>query len=353
MLRLFAFITMVGFGAMVIAQDKKWEPPAVPEGWNSIESQTGSYRFAMPKATTRTGNRTRSISTKSFRGSMQINYAMLKDGTTLEMASVSLAGAELKGKTTEQVLDMILDYEKQEGFKVSSPKAVKLGDIPAREYRMNNDKVARRVVMFGIKPTIYSLEVSATDPSLLDTEVADDFVKSFVLVPPEVIKANKKDKADKQDAMDKENNDKFGAKWTMDFKEMTPPDAKVTGLVMGKEFKPDTIKMENGWLIFRKGSGFFAEAEVKMWLLSGFSESVENRTFKIDVGSKSVETPHIHVSVMPKGARIPTTEIHLNKYAMKLTFGEKDKDGNIPGTIYLCTPDTGHSFIAGKFVVKE
>jgi len=55
---------------------------------------------------------------------------------------------------------------------------------------------------------------------------------------------------------------------------------------------------------------------------------------------------------MDKDLRVPKSETVMNRYALKLTFGAKDANGDIPGTIYLCTSDAAKSFLAGSFTAK-
>ena len=63
--------------------------------------------------------------------------------------------------------------------------------------------------------------------------------------------------------------------------------------------------------------------------------------------AKSGGKPHVRIASMDKGGRVPSTEAFLDKYALKVTFGTKEANGDLPGTIYLCTPLTPTtSFVA-------
>ncbi len=228
---------------------------------------------------------------------------------------------------------------------MSEPKDVMVGTIKAKEYRLTKDKVTRRTVIFAAKPRIYLLNVGAEDAAKVDSETATTFFGALVLVPPEVVKAQAKERAEKAEAAGKENLEKYGAKWTMSLKDMTPPDAPAVGVIRGKEFKPDSVLIERRWLVFRQGEkGGKADVEVKLWLAPLHADSLENKTFEIP--TTKFGGPHVELATTKR-------ESFLNKYALKLTFGAKDADGNLPGTIYLCTPDAGHSFLAGTFMVKE
>lgn len=354
MVRIAAIVVGVLFVAPASAQDTKWQPPPTPDGWKAVVSKDGRYRFVIPSDVKGSGTRERTFSARGLKIAVQVNYCTLKDGTILEVRGSTLTGSELKGMTVEQVLDNFIDLEKEDGYTVSDPEEVMVGDIKARAYRLKNDKQSRRLVLFGVKPRVFALEVAAADAAKLDTETASTFLKSFVLVPVEVVKAAAKERTEKQEAADKENVAKYGAKWTTDLKEMTPPDAPAVGLIRGREFKPDAVTMQpGGRLVFRQGGGTWPDVEVELWLILKPNESVENKTYEVGKGLKPAVTPHIRLGTLPEGAKVPKSESFVTGYSLKLTFAAKDKDGAIPGTIYLCTPDTARSWFAGKFTLKE
>ncbi len=307
-----------------------------------------------PKDTKGTGTREWTFSSRGFKAAVQVNYCTLKDGTVLDVRGTTLTGTDLKGKTVDQLLDTLVATEKDDGYTVSDPKEVAVGGVKAREYRLSNAKQSRRVVMFGVKPRLFALEVAAADATKLDTETADTFLKSLVLVPAEVVKAAAKDRAGKLEAAGKENVVKFGAKWTADPKEMTPPDAAAVGLIRGREFKPDTVAVTTGGhLAFRQGAGPRPDVKVDLWLILKPDESVENKTYEVGKGLTPAVTPHVRLTTLAAGAKLPKSEAFLANYSLKLTFAARDKDGSIPGTIYLCTPDAAKSFFAGKFTATD
>jgi hypothetical protein len=335
-----------------LADESKWQPPPVPDGWKRVGGKDGTYQFAYPPGTKRTGTRERTFSAGGLRGRWQINYCLLKDDTLMEVQMAVLSGARLRGMTYGDLINTTLDAEREDGFQVSEPKEVTAGELKGKEYRLTKDKVVRRTVFFAAKPRIYVLNVGAEDSAKLDGETATTFLNSLVLVPAEVVKARAKEKAAKDEQAGQENLEKYGVKWTNSLKDMNPPDAPALGVIRGKEFKPDSVTIQPGnWLVFRQGEkGAFADVEVKIWLLPKAGESIENKTYEIGpAGAKAGSTPHVQVSTMPANRRVPQTESFLNRYAMKLTLGAKEADGSIPGTIYLCTPDSGKSFLAGKF----
>jgi hypothetical protein len=333
----------------------KWEPPAPPDGWKAVASKDGTYYFALPKQPGRTGTRDHTFTINRVRIRSQINYQILKDGTQLEIEAASFAAPGLASVKVSDIFDAIVDGQRDEGFKVSEPKDVMVGDIKAKEYRLTKDQSAQRMVLFFVKPRFFAMTVAAGDAAKLDGEIADTYLKSLVIVPADVLKARAAERAAKNEEAGKVNLEKYGAKWTTKLAEMTPPDAPVVGVLHGKEFVPESVTIEPGnWLVFRKGKkGVFWEFEAKVWLLTKAGESIENKTYEIAAAATNPpRSPHISIATMGAGDNIPKTESFINRYALKLTLGAKNSDGEIPGTIYLCTPDSGKSFIAGQFTVK-
>jgi hypothetical protein len=356
-----AVVLVASLAVFCRAQDTKWEPPGDPQagtppaGWKAAVSKDGTYRYAVPPGVGRSGTRDHTYRFAGVSIRSQGNYYTLKDGTTFEVGFMVPSGSALKGKTYGEVMDAIVTGMEQDGeVKVSARKDVTVGKIKAREYRVTNEKekTAWRMVLFAAKPRVYLLNVAADDPARLDAEAANSFLSSLVLVPPEVVKAQAKEKAAKDEAAGKENQEKYGVKWTTKLDEMTPPSAPAVGVIRGKEFKPEKVELQpGGWLVFRQGEkGAFADVEVKLWLVPKAGESPENKTY--EVAATKSGGPHVQVSTMPAGRKLPQTESFLTKYALKLTLGAKDGSGNIPGTIYLCTPDSGKSFLAGTFTAK-
>jgi hypothetical protein len=282
-----------------------------------------------------------------------VNYCVLKDGTMMEVDAVILSGPGVQGLTVAEAINNIIDAEKDDGFEVSAPKKVKIGEIEGREYRLVKDKLSRRTVFFFAKPRLFLLDVAADDPAKLDTETADTFLKSVVMVPAEVLKARAQERAAKDAQAAKENQEKYGAKWTMALADMTPPGASAIGVIRGKEFKPDAVAFRGSRLVFRQGgTAAFADVEVSL-TLSLKGESAENKSYEIKpAAANPVGSPVVRLATKAADNGVPQSETFMNRYALKLTFAAKDADGNIPGTIYLCTPDSGKSFLAGTFTAK-
>ncbi|MFO0811322.1 MAG: hypothetical protein U0746_22050 [Gemmataceae bacterium] len=349
-----AAVLAVSVTALSLAQDAKWEPPAPPDGWRTVTGKDGTYVYAVPK-NAKGSSREQTYNTGGIRVRAQINVYKLTDGTTLQIEASTLTGSDLKGMTVAKFIDNVIDVEKKEGATVSDVKDATAAGRKGREFRVTKDKTLRRVLAFGAPPRMYFVEVQADDAAKLDTEAANNFLKSVALVPADVVKAKAKERAEKQEAAGKEQMEKYGAKWTNDLKEMTPPDAPAVGVVLGREFKPDAVTYQKtgNKLVFRQGPEKKPDAAVEFWLFDAKQDSLAGKSFEFGRGAKTSGGPHVTLLAQPEGARVPKRDVHLANYSLKLTFAEKDKDGGIPGTIYLCTPDAGRSFVAGKFTVQE
>lgn len=136
-------------------------------------------------------------------------------------------------------------------------------------------------------------------------------------------------------------------KWTLDLAKMKVPEAKVSGKIHGQEFTLDKAELENGILTLRQGKEFFPERAIQIFLFLKDGEKVEGKSYKIGA-KRGFTNPHVHLQWKDKGKQVPDSEAFTDKYAMILEFG-KEKDGAIPGKIYVSFPDRSKSFVAGTF----
>jgi hypothetical protein len=137
--------------------------------------------------------------------------------------------------------------------------------------------------------------------------------------------------------------DRPGRGWTLDLDKMKPGEAIVAGKILGADFKPDTIQLLNTGLSLRSGKDL-----IHIFLNLKPGQGIEGKTFEFDAEGQGGGRPAIHVhihSTKPIGATAYT-----RGYAMRLEFG-KEKDGMIPGKLYLCLPDDRKSWIAGSFTL--
>lgn len=139
--------------------------------------------------------------------------------------------------------------------------------------------------------------------------------------------------------------------WTMDFKQIWPPNEPIAGRVGGQEFKPDKVELQGDGLTFRTGKEFFADREIKLFLGGDF-DSFEDLKIEVkpDQGF-STDTPHVHMAVKKTGDGLPDSKTFMEKYAMKLQLG-RIVDDKLAGNIHLCLPDNDKSYLAGRFIVN-
>jgi hypothetical protein len=130
--------------------------------------------------------------------------------------------------------------------------------------------------------------------------------------------------------------------WTLDVSKMRAPDTPLAGKLLGADFKPDNVQMQNTGLSLRSGND---NVHIFLTLKPGvrvyeFSPNGPQPRFRPAV--------HIHMLSMTP----PALGVHSQGYAMRVEFG-REKDGKIPGKLYLCLPDEKKSVIAGSFVLNS
>lgn len=168
-------------------------------------------------------------------------------------------------------------------------------------------------------------------------------------------KPSKKDK-DKAKSGEKKSDKvavaETGIAWTNKISKMKKiPDDEVTGKIDGIEFTLDRASITGGRLIFQKNPrfrGVFSELELSLALFLKPNQDVSGQKLVVN-GRIRGGDPHVHMSAMRKGDRIPRSDAHLD-YLLVLEFGDYDAENRMqPGKIYICLPDRAKSFLAGSF----
>jgi hypothetical protein len=345
-----AVFVMCALPAASLADDKDQSPPA-PEGWKWVIVKDGTYRFLYPKQFRSLGLTSRKFTVRGIRGEVQMNYGTLHDGTLFDVQGATFTGRGLSGLKVEDLYDIMIEDDKQQGYAVGASKETTLGKFKAREYRMRRDDLRCRTIFFVVSKRVFEMKFASLDESKLDSDQANTFFQSFTILK-ESPEAESKEEADKAEERAKEAMEKFGFKWTLKLEEMTAPDKPVIGLIHGREFKPDSVVREAGGIVrFRQGAGTPAEAEVRIIMFTSPKDKFENRTIEVKSGRRSSGDPTIILTTKDPSTRVPTTDSFFDKYAMKLNFGAKGPDGMVPCTIYLCASDAKKSFMAGKFTL--
>jgi hypothetical protein len=139
--------------------------------------------------------------------------------------------------------------------------------------------------------------------------------------------------------------------WTWDLKAMEIPNAPVAGLIHGKPFKPDTVKLENGVLTLNQGQEPSPFVELKVLLFLQQGESAEGKKYEFPGQGFVGIIPQVQLVRRQPGQNAPQIDMYPEKYAIKLTF-DKAEDNKLPGRIYLCLPKQSQGFVAGAFAAE-
>ncbi|WP_439621848.1 hypothetical protein [Gemmata sp.] len=129
------------------------------------------------------------------------------------------------------------------------------------------------------------------------------------------------------------------------------PAAPAAGVLGGKPFAPDRVELEGHRLTLRQGKDFFADLEVVLAI---------HEQVKLGDGVKIVVRPNQRwtdripslQSAVRSEKGLPDVKFINDDYALTLELGKPEK-GKIPGSIYLCLPDSSRSYLAGTFVAER
>ncbi len=137
------------------------------------------------------------------------------------------------------------------------------------------------------------------------------------------------------------------AGWTMELNQAEIPDGLAAGRICGNDFTVEKAQVENGILSLRQGQDFFPDREFMIFLFPKQGEGLEGKTYRV-AKDREQGAPHVHMKWKPADKDVPDAEIFMKEYTMVLEFG-KQKNGVLPGKIYLSIPDESKSFVAGTF----
>jgi len=337
--------------AAVLAGDppETKELPKPPAGWKYVESKDETYQFLFPAQTPRSGTRDRTYRSGRLSFRVQVNYCVSRDGLTFAAEALNLAGIGVKGLGAKDILKIIVDAEKMDGYDVTEPVEGTVGKLTGNQFYASKGGEARRVMLIGGRGRTYILSVAGKDKANVGGEDADTFLGSLVLTPKPAVKTEPKTPA-KPEAPAPTPGTEAAAEvvWTNDLTKMAFPDKPASGKIMGADFKVASAEYVPGFLTLRQGKGFFADAQVKVALSLKPGESIGGKTFEIGPRSDDVNKPSIFLSRLMPGEKVPKNEILQTGYALKLEFGPMEK-GKLTGKIYVCTPDKNKSVVAGTF----
>jgi hypothetical protein len=139
--------------------------------------------------------------------------------------------------------------------------------------------------------------------------------------------------------------------WTMDLDKMKVPDAPVTGKLLGADFKGDVVKLDKlGALTLQQGKDVIPDAAVIIFLPIKPGQTIAGKAFAFGPKDEDAHRPSIHIERKPAPNRLPQMTAVTHDYALRLQFGP-EKDGKVPGGIYLCLPGETKDVVAGTFTV--
>ena len=143
--------------------------------------------------------------------------------------------------------------------------------------------------------------------------------------------------------------------WTTDTEKMTIPDAAIAGKVQGNEFKPTFIVFRTftrTLSISQSSGGVHPEVDVLITLPIQGKGKLDGGKFVLSPKAKTGKQPSASLLTSPDGKKLPA-EVNMTagQTALKLEFGD-EKDGQIPGKIYICLGDNKKSYFAGTFQAR-
>jgi hypothetical protein len=134
--------------------------------------------------------------------------------------------------------------------------------------------------------------------------------------------------------------------WTLELGRATVPDTPATGRVHGREFKLQRSSIQNGTLSLRQGDTWPPDVGVTILLPPRPAEDYSRKKFLI-TANLTANVPRVILRWKDNQQQAGTENIDRG-YALRLEFGPP-VGGQLPGKIYLCTPDEWKSFVLGSF----
>jgi hypothetical protein len=133
--------------------------------------------------------------------------------------------------------------------------------------------------------------------------------------------------------------------WMLTLGTTAIPDAPAAGRIHGQDFIVEHASFQNGALTLRAGTGGLLEFGVQINFSGALAESLAGKSLNI-------------LAVTNKSARVTLrwkdesgavqSQSYEDNYALRLEFGMLAND-QLPGKIYLCTPDAKKSYLLGSF----
>jgi hypothetical protein len=346
----FAVVSMVAV-SLAYSGD---ETPQPPKGWKEYTPADRSFTCWIPTNPKRTFERTRTTTLRGQSMKLTLLHLEMANGTIFQVEKVALpASLKLKRKDLEEALKEMLVSEMK--GRLADEKDAKLGALSGKEYTVETGKglaVARVFVGGGNRVVI--LHAEGTKEQVQDKAIMT-FLDSCRLGAPKTVAGGTepaKDPKTPADPMPKGGAAAGNAlEWTEDLAKMNVPNSPAAGKLLGGDFKVEQAKWEGGSLLLRQGSGFFADASVRVSLFLKAGESIAGKTFQIKKNPTAL-APHVRIERLAPGQKLPNGQTFSRDYTMRLEFSQLQKNGMVEGIIYVCLPDEGRSVVAGTFTVR-
>jgi hypothetical protein len=329
------------------------ETPQPPKGWREYTPADRSFTCWIPTNPKRTSERARTTTLRGQSIKLTLLHLEMANGTIYQVEKVSLSGArKLKRTTLEEALkEMLLSEMKG---RLTNETDAKLGALSGKEYTAETGRGLAVVRVFVTGARVVILHAEGTKDQM-QGKATMTFLDSCRLGAPKTV-AGSTDPA-KEPKAPADPMPKGGAaagnalEWTEDLAKMNVPNRPAAGKVLGGDFKVEQAKWEGGSLLLRQGSGFFADASVRVSLFLKPGQSIAGKTFQIRKNTMGL-APHVRIERLAPGQKLPSGQTFSRDYTMRLEFSQLQKNGMVEGIIYVCLPDNGRSVVAGTFTVR-
>jgi DNA-directed RNA polymerase subunit RPC12/RpoP len=133
--------------------------------------------------------------------------------------------------------------------------------------------------------------------------------------------------------------------WTLDLTNATVPDATAAGRIHGSGFLCEKAYLWGGQLSLSQGQTWPWDLGLTLHLFARQGEELSGKT--VQIAPDRPRAPRVILRWKDE-QRQPATETINNGYALRVVFGQAT-NSHMPGTIYICLPDSDKSFVAGTF----
>ncbi|HYG22550.1 MAG TPA: hypothetical protein VEH04_07195 [Verrucomicrobiae bacterium] len=132
--------------------------------------------------------------------------------------------------------------------------------------------------------------------------------------------------------------------WQLDLSQEEIPPGPARGRIKGGAFVCERAVFQGGTLNLRMGKEWPPDLGISIHLYARNPEELAGRSAVVN--SNNIRSPRVVLRWKEEGKT--RTETFTNGFAMRLEFGQQEEN-QLPGKIYICTPDSERSLVAGIF----